>query len=317
MKYKIGILSIAMAAIVLVSMGAVASAAQPATTSVSGAPSMVYAGGIQYTFIRGANGDLYWKTGTGAWKDVGIAITSAPAAVVQDGHITVLFAVGTTLASTNLGLFNIWSAPITWPGTVAAGTSPAAVIGSDDNIWAFYVDSTSLNLMVDQSATTPLGSPTAVANLGGVVTATPAVTSPVAGWVDVVVRGTGGNIWEKTFVTGEWSPNWTEFHDGTIGYGAALVSTGGADVALFVSGSNYRMYELTSSNNGLTWNVPHPLLQPGVLGWVDLGGAVASQPAAVQHSSTTLVEVLGGGGIWVWTSPPSLWNPIVSPIVTP
>jgi len=302
MKYKISILSIAMAAIMLVSMSAVATAAQPATVSSAKAPSVMYIGSTPQLFVQGANGDLYWKNGNGGWQDVGVAITSAPSAVLVGtglgAHITVLFTMsGGILASTNFNLLG-WSALTTWPGLVASGTGPAAVVSPSGTVWAFYVDSATLNLMVDQSATTPLGSPTAIANLGGVVTATPAVTAPFTGWTDAVVRGTGGHIWQKTFETNAWSPNWAEFHDGTIGLGASLVSTGGTNVALFVTGSDYHLYELTSSNYGLTWAAN----SHGTLKWTGLGGVLASQPSGVYHSGTTYVDVLGGGGIWTWSS---------------
>jgi hypothetical protein len=320
MKYKISILSIAMAAIVLVSMSAVATAAQPATVSSAKAPSVVYYSAIgaqkPYVFVQGANGDLYWSKAGGAWQDSGIAITSAPAAVVYDGGITVLYTVsGGALASSNLVLGLVWTTPITWPGNVAAGTGPTAIVSPSGTIWAFYVDSTTLNLMVDQSATTQQGSPTAIANLQGVVTATPAAVSPTSsGVIDVVVRGTGGAIYEKTMQTGSWS-GWIPFHDGTIGYGATLVSTGGSNVALFVAGSDNSLYELTSSNYGVstTWAANS---HTGALKWTGLLGVLASQPSGVQNSAsgTTYVEVLGGGGIWTWSSASSSYT---GPVATP
>jgi hypothetical protein len=150
-----------------------------------------------------------------------------------------------------------------------------------------------------------------VTDLGGVVTATPAVVSPVNGFVDVVVRGTGGHIWERTFETGG-SP-WTEFHDGTIGYGAAMVNPGGTSVTLFVAGSDYRLYELQSTDNGVSWHVG----SHNNLAWTNLGGFLTSQPSASlyqDHAPSSLsaplkVAVAGtNSNIWQWTTPPGTWS---------
>jgi hypothetical protein len=361
MKYKIYMLSVAMAAIMLGSMVGVASATTPAITSVTTAPAVVWTGHHeQLFFIQGDNGNLWGlnlngRIGTGhyaTWTDMGVPITSSPYAVAgstqhRDGYrdptsqtVTVFFATasGGIASSTSNDAGRTWSAETAWPGTVAPGTGPAAVINPATSAFdVFYVDSASLHLMEDslQVNIIPPAS-SVVTDLGGVVTATPAVVSPVNGFVDVVVRGTGGHIWERTFETGGWGP-WTPFHDGTIGYGAVMTNPGGTNVDLFVAGSDYRLYELQSSDNGVSWHNQYgnigvlPSLWPN-LDWIAHNGVMASQPSASlyqdhmgqpmnvgpsghQHGGEVVAMTGQDGNIWLWTSPPGQWDPTPIPNV--
>ena len=358
MKYKIGMLSIAMAAIMLVSMAGVASAATPAITSVTTAPAVVWAGHNEFFFIQGDNGNLWGMTPhgrignghIGTWTDMGVAIASSPYAVAgsrehrdsyldsNSGIITVFFttASGAIGSSTTTDSGRTWSTLAIWPGSPAAGTGPVAVINpATQSFDVFYVDSASLHLMEDslQVNIIPPAS-SVVTDLGGVVTATPAVVSPTNGFVDVVVRGTGGHIWERTYETGGWGP-WTPFHDGTIGYGAVMVNPGDHNVDLFVAGSDYRLYELQSSDNGVTWHNQYgnigvkPSLWPN-LDWIAHNGVMASQPTASlyqdhmgqqvnvegTHQGGEVVAMTGqDGNIWLWTTPPGQWNPTPIPNV--
>lgn len=354
-----------MAAIMLVSMAGVASAATPAITSVTTAPAVVWAGHHEFFFIQGDNGNLWGMTPDGrignghwgTWTDMGVAITSSPYAVAgsrenrdtyalsasdpRSGTITVFFATanGGIASSTTTDSGRTWSAETSWPGTVAAGTGPAAVINPATSAFdVFYVDSSSLHLMEDSLAVNIIPpASSVVTDLGGVVTATPAVVSPTNGFVDVVVRGTGGHIWERTFETGGWGP-WTPFHDGTIGYGAVMVNPGDHNVDLFVAGSDYRLYELQSSDNGVTWHNQYgnigvkPSLWPN-LDWIAHNGVMASQPSASlyedhhgpqstnvgpvghQHGGEVVAMTGQDGNIWLWTSPPGQWDPTPIPNV--
>jgi hypothetical protein len=348
MKYKIYMLSIAMAAIMLGSMVGVASAATPATTSVTTAPAVCWAGHNEFFFIQGDNGNLWGMTPhgrigngpVGQWTDMGVAITSSPYAVAasrenrdsyldsNSGTVTVFFATasGGIASTTTTNDGHTWSALTTWPGTVAAGTGPAAVINPATSAFdVFYVDSSSLHLMEDSLLVNIIPPASSiVTDLGGVVTATPAVVSPTNGFVDVVVRGTGGHIWERTYETGGWGA-WTQFHDGTIGYGAAMVNPGDHNVDLFVAGSDYRLYELQSNDNGVSWQTSH-----GKLAWEPHNGVMASQPSASlyqdhrmqalnvegSHQGGEVVAMTGqDGNIWLWTSPPGQWDPTPIPNV--
>ncbi len=261
----------------------------------------------------------------GAWTDMGVAITSAPYAVpastsqrsaTTQGIITVFFTVsgGAIASTTTSDDGHTWSALTTWPGTAAAGTGPAAVVNPATQAFdVFYVDSASHNLMDDHLAVNIIPPASAiVTSFGGYVTATPAVVSPVNGFTDVVVRGTGGHIWEQTFETGDWS-TWTEFHDGTIGYGAAMVNPGRANVTLFVAGSDNRLYKLQSTDNGVSWHTG----SHNNLAWTNLGGFLTSQPSAslyTDHAPSSLsaplkVAVAGtNSNVWQWSSPPGAWS---------
>jgi hypothetical protein len=322
-----------MATIVLVSMVAAASAATPTPVgcTVCKAPAICYDGNNhEFLFVQGYNGNLWAKDTTGyidgghyaAWTNMGVAITSAPYAVSLGGQsIAVFFAnsAGNIVSTTTLNDGATWSALTVWPGTVATCSGPAAVYnaatGETD---VFYVASGSLNLKEDSLASTITPPSQAVStNLHGVVTATPAAV--VSGGVtDVVVRGTGGHIWERTYGTGEWS-TWTPFHDGTIGYGAAMVNPSGTNVVLYVAGSDNRLYSLKSTDNGVSWQT-----QRSGLSWTPLNGVLTSQPSAALYTSgtparvyTTVVVSGTDCNIWTWCSSTGLWNTPFGPVPEP
>ncbi len=298
MKYKIGILSLAMAAIVLLAMGATAgvSAAKPATVGapacgVCGGPFLLWDPSVVPGYWHITQGaptpsglNIYYQnflTGT-VWHALGTGTNPSALAVPGATPSVIIMARGTDGAiwakSTTDG--TTWSNVALPTITAAACTGPLAVYNPDANqIDVFYVNSgnnqlmeDSLNLATATNTQTPLG---------GRVLATPAAAwTPNTAGMAVVVKGTGGVIYEKIYAAGSWG-GWTKFHDGTIGAGASLaLDPGTNNLYLFVAGQDTHMYALQSINNGLTWRVPNPILRPGVLGWANLGGVLTSAPSA-------------------------------------
>jgi hypothetical protein len=337
MKYKISMLSIAMAAIVLVSIVAATgvSAAKPAVVGtvgaggastvggpITGAPAVCWDGATYWTVAQGVadvhGNTIYWATGTQAtpWNPIGTG-TNPTVVAIGAGNVVILArgADGTIWAkeTTNYGVS--WTNVALPTLAVKAGTGPTAVfLAATPELDVFYV-ATNGNLMV---ATLNLGTAsTSLQNLGGNVFATPAAAATSTSSMDVVVKGTGGGIYQIPYAMGGFGSWSAKFHDGTIGAGASLASAVasvpdgdvGAPVAgnlfLLVSGTNSRLYEAWSTDGGTTWvtNYQQKLvpLNTHALYWANLGGVVTSAPSTLTRIpglGETLVRG-GDGRIWV------------------
>jgi len=332
MKYKISMLSIAMATIVLVSMSAVAggSAAHASTVGapIAGAPAVCYdANGNEFVFAQGYNGQLWAFSpnvnigggATGTWVSLGGVLTSGPAAVSQGyNSITGLDQVtvfvrgsdGFLYSKTTIDDGATWSAWTTWPGHVAAGTSPAVsssvtVNGILIQTDVFYVDSASHHLMWDWTTATNAGS----GDLGGIVTASPGVVATSTGVPDVFVRGTSGALYEKVSGMGGWPSSWTKFNRGVLAAGTgptAVLDPATGHLYLFVTGTDSHMYLQYSTDDGLSWMDGCNVFHPNVLCWVNLGGVLTSSPSAAYTGAATDTMVVmargSSGDIWLNTN---------------
>jgi hypothetical protein len=330
MKHKVGILSLAMATIVLVSMVAVVgvSAAPSSSENVQaphpvcapcGAIASCYDGAasVYYYVAQGAadvhGNTIYWKTSLvgGTWKPIGTGTTPTVVYLGAAGNVAVL-ATGTNgviwaKVTTNGG--TTWSSkPL--PTSVAAGcTGPTAVfLAATPELDVFYVNSGNNHLMWDSVNLDTASS--SQADLGGIVLATPAATTTSTGGMVVVVKGTDG-IYERLYEMGGWGP-WTKFHDGTIGYGASLASDNLGDLFLAVSGSNRHLYLAWSTDDGQSWvtNYQQGLvpLNTHALYWKNLGGVVTSAPSAVFPTGFT-----GCVNIFVRGTGCNIWDYVICP----
>ena len=330
MKHKIRMLSIAMATIVLISMVA-ATGVSAAPTTAKGAPTVgaPTIGGPALLWdpngVGNGGTDQYWHITQGApttgglniyymnfaapgtWKPLGtgtnpaaLAITGAPSSVIIMANGPSGIWAKTTTDGTHWSNVNLPSS------IAAAGTGPCAVYDPNNNqIDVFFVASGTNHLMED-SLNLATATNTQI-DLGGVVFATPAAAwTPNTAGMAVVVKGTGGIIYEKMFAMASWGA-YTKFCDGTIGAGASLALDPGTDnVYLFVAGQDTHLYALQSTNDGLTWRVCNPILRPCMLCWCNLGGILTSAPAvsggyygAAGHA---FVEVRGSDCcIWEFT----------------
>ncbi len=310
MKHKIRMLSIAMATIVLISMVAATgvSAAKPATVGapITGAFAACYDGSNVWIAVQGvanAQGNtIYYMKYIQPWNPIGTGTNPSIVSVGTAGNVAI-FARGTD--STIWGKKTAdggttWSNVGMPTSAAAAGTGPLAVYNPNANqIDVFFVASGTNHLVVDTlDMNLAMISQT---DLGGVVFATPAAVLTSTGGIDVVVKGTGGVIYEKMNTMASWG-GYTKFHDGRIGAGASLVRDAAGNINLFVAGADGHLYALQSTNGGLTWYVPNPVLRPGVLGWLNLGGILTSPPVAIAVGATLYVGARGGdGGIWYET----------------
>jgi hypothetical protein len=311
MKYKIRIVSIAMATIVLVAMGAVAgvSAAKPATVGAScitGAPASCYDGAVYWNVAQGApdvhGNNIYWQQYLGtAWTAVGAGTNPTVVALGVDN--VVIVATGTNGAlwakeTTNDGVS--WT-NVALPSLIPkAGTGATAVfLAATPELDVFYVAPNG-NLM-DASLNLATAS-TSLTNLGGNCFATPAATATGTDSKVVVVKGTGGVIYEIICQMGRCS-SYTKLHDGTIGLGASL-SSDGTNLFLAVSGTNSRLYMAWSYDDGVTWVTNY---QQGIvptnthaLYWAPLGGVVTSAPTAVMQRAGYLDILVRGTDCNIW-----------------
>jgi hypothetical protein len=329
-KYKVSLLSVAMATIVLVSMAATAGVTAAQTVSTGGQVSVVYDGsGNQWLFAQSTAGKLVYGEVVGGsvatWYNVLGAIGSAPSAVLQyvagANQVTVfargvdgnLYSTTTTNIQTATAAAD-WSAVTKMSGTVAAGTGPVAVYNPNTpQTDVFFVDSATHQLMLDGSTTSGIFPPTGGSTpLGGYVTATPgaAVTSTYG--TDVFVRGSQGAVYERMGSTGGFS-GWTKFHDGTIeaGTGPTAVSDMGGYIQVYVTGTNLHMYSVYSGDDGVTWATTG---HHGFLNWYDLGGVLTSSPSGVFHGNWFVV--VRGADNNIWTNVNGYWNappPIAAP----
>jgi hypothetical protein len=327
-KYKISLLSVAMATIVLASMVATAGVTAAQTVSVNGQVSVVYAGGIEWLFAQSTAGNLVYGEVSGSpgsvanWINLGGPIGSAPAAVSQGGeHVTIYMrsTTGTLVSTTTTDIAGAsassgWSPLTTMTGTVAAGTGPNAVYSASGTD-VFYVDSATHALMSDSAATGGLFPSTGNANLGGSVTASPSAAVTSTGGIDVFVRGTQGAVYERMYATGGWS-GWTKFHDGTIeaGTGPAAVSNGSngwTSMTVYVTGTNLHMYSVYSGDDGVTWSTTG---HHGYLYWSNWGGVLTSSPSGVDYGTWFVVVRGADNNIWtnvngIWQAPPPITAP--------
>jgi hypothetical protein len=173
-------------------------------------------------------------------------------------------------------------------GQLASGTGPAVcaqdanginifVQGTDHALWYSHWDGTKWS---------------AWKSLGGVLTSSPAATSPTSGVLDVFGRGTNGGLYEKTSTNGgsSWSA-WTSL-GGQIasGTGPAVYSSGAGHLDVFVEGTNGALYHKSYTG---TWS-----------GWHSLGGSLTSSPAATSTSAGVIEVFVRGtdGAIWQKTT---------------
>jgi hypothetical protein len=324
MKYKISLLSIAMATIVLVSMVAVAgvSTAQSATVGSTSTANVAAAyDSVNTVFVaQGAptghsTDNIYMATSFGqtaapsaqTWIPIGVGTNPC---VVQDGtagHFAIfwndngaLMGVTTINGDATTPTWTAVPASMLPTTSVAAGMGPTAVYtpstpGQTDIL---YVATGGALMEWSQQGSTAW--PT---TLGGNVLATPAAsTTSSGGGITVVVKGTNA-IYEMQYSLGGWG-GYEKFHDGAIGLGASLVRTPGqADMYLYVAGTQGRMWVLYSANDGSTWTTQANPLGTQNLYWNNLGGVLKSAPATAIQSISSLgsayVYVVGGdNGIW-------------------
>ncbi len=179
-------------------------------------------------------------------------------------------------------------------GQLASGTGPAVcaqdansldvfVQGTDHALWHRHYQSGSGWSSWD--------------SLGGYLTSSPAATSSGNGRIDVVVRGSNGALYQRSW-TGSWS-NWIPL-GGQIpaGTGPAACSWGAGRLDVFVQGTNGALYHKSYTG---TWS-----------SWDNLGGSLTSSPAAATSPGSSRIDVVvrgSNGALYQssWTGSWSTW----------
>jgi hypothetical protein len=338
MKYKISLLSIAMAVIVLGSMVAVAgvSTAQSATVgstcvanvaaATDGTATLFVAQGAQNSPHPGTTYNLYVATAAaggapGAWTAINgfgtnpcvVSTASGAFSIFWNDNGALMEATGTGITASAHGTWTAQTGAGMLPTTpsLASGMGPTATqTGTQTDI--FYVATGGALMEWSQS-----GSSAWPTTLGGNVLASPAASTTLNGaGIVVIVKGTDG-IYERVYEMGAWGP-WIKLHDGAIGLGASLVRTPAtSQMYLFVAGTNSHLYVLYSANDGTTWSTLSTATHTTQnLDWINLGGVCYSAPATTGTATLTTAYVVGGDcRIWVFTVGLSLIGN-VPPVVT-
>jgi hypothetical protein len=317
MKHNRTLISIAMAALMLVSLVAVCASVSAAPgsssnvqtppvvgsgTTVVGAPAVCSQGGTSTDlFVRGANGSIYWEhsnDGT-TWPLTSVCLggyaTSDPAAVswgAGDIAVWVRGGDGAVWSRTTTNGGDSWSSWSSYGGQLLTGTGPAAcnwtangetnigvfVTGTDHALWWYFNRGVA-----------------GWSSLGGYLTSSPgAQTPPVSGYIYVFVRGGDGALWSRSTSNGGYS--WSSWY--SLG-GQLLTGTGPAvdkNVDFYVIGTDHALW----------WNS---------VGWVSLGGYLTSSPAAVETSMGNTLNVFARGGdnfLWERSYSNSAWGPWTS-----
>jgi hypothetical protein len=331
MKYthKRNFISIAMAAVVLVSLCSVCvsplsvSAVQESNGNVlspamvgepvAGAPAVcsVYNSKNLDLFVKGTDGALWWKhwdytwATWSMWQSLGGSLTSDPAAVSRGAGKIDVFVRGTDNAlwskyTTDGG--TSWSNWYKIGGQLLSGTGPAAYAWGDTRIGAFVTGTNKALYHIWND-----GAWSSWQSLGGILTSSPAATSPSGVEINVYGRGNDGALWQREYMNNAWS-NWASL-GGKIspGTGPAACYWGQGTLDVFVQGTNgalwYKFREPT-----ISWS-----------SWISLGGILTSSPAVVGTASGARVYVRGGdNNLWsIAYEPGSGWKPFHAGASTP
>jgi hypothetical protein len=264
MKHNRIFLSVAMAAIMLVSLCAVsastlsASAAQgsSSTPTVVGAP--VGSGAPSVCSINGTGLDLFIRVGADnslVWKE-------SPD--------------GTSWTSSQTSLGGTLTAPPAANATFASGSATYASIyvfarGNDGSVYEKVISPNATQITQTNNSTYKIS---AWVSLGGQLAANtgPSVCSWGAGRLDLFVQGTNGAMYHKWSTNGGTSWSAWENLGGklTSAPGATAMGPSPSQIGVFVAGSNGAIY------------YKHWTSSSGWSGWVSLGGQVlaGTSPAA-------------------------------------
>ncbi|MGD0171905.1 MAG: hypothetical protein ABSB81_07255 [Halobacteriota archaeon] len=318
MKYKSTLISIAVAALVLVSLCAVSaslSVAQGSSAnvqapalvgmSVVGAPAVCAENASNlFLFATGSDNQVHFRESTdggvtwGAPQSIHGVATSSPAATVV-GNTLHVFVRGTdgALYETSSAGGNAWA--LTWTkigGQLLAGTGPAAysfTSGATTQV-GWLVTGTN-HALYQQWSDNGVQSPS-WKNLGGYLTSGPAASAlPDGSQIGVSVRGGDGALWTRstnyggTTSWGSWNKIGGQLLAGTGPAQYSWTRGGLPEVGWLVTGTNHALYEWDHLND-----------------WQNFGGYLTSSPAAAtSHNASgegTYLDVSvrgGDGGLWL------------------
>lgn len=307
-----------MAALVLVSLGAISAsvgAAQSSSAkvqapavvkaSILGAPAVCSQDGTGLDlFVRGTDSHLYWLHSPDGYTwtpsaavDLGGICTSNPAATSpQSGYIDVFVRGDTGVLwmayTTDAGAHWTWKQI---GGLLYAGTGPGAYSWAGQVGW--FVTGTTQALWQQWSTNGVNPSSWQMSgwqNLGGILTSSPAATAlPGGSQIGVVVGGTNSEIWFRSGLAASGWGGWTDTGGQLLsGTSPSAYNLGSSQVGWFVTGTTSNLYQQWAGNSQ---------------GYQNLGGSLTSSPGAVAKSSSPVYEDVfarfsSGGTAALWQS---------------
>ena len=245
-------------------------------------------------FVRGSDNALWYKYWTGTtWTvatSLGGNLTSAPAATSPAAGTIDVFVRGTNgglYETTTANNGTSWSGWIPLGGQLASGTGPAADARGPNSLDVFVQGTDHVLYYTHWN-----GAWSAWKSLGGVLTSSPAATSPSTSVIDVFVSSTNGALWSVNSTNNGTTWNAWKSIGGQLasGTGPAADARGPNSLDVFVQGTNQVLYY--THWNGTTWSA-----------WTSLGGVLAagSSPAATSPGSGQVdISVLGTGNVLWW-----------------
>src|SRR5665647_3367871 len=149
------------------------------------------------------------------------------------------------------------------------------VTGTDKALWHMWKDSSGIHSWQ---------------SLGGTLTASPGATSSASGAIDVFLRGSEGDVWQRGYSNNAWG-GWAALGGQLAsGTGPAACSWGAGRLDVFVQGTDTVMWHKSYSGK---WS-----------GWESIDGAQTSSPAATSRWSGTIDVFVRGSdaalsyGLW-------------------
>jgi 5-hydroxyisourate hydrolase-like protein (transthyretin family) len=245
-------------------------------------------------FVRGSDNALWYKYWTGTtWTvatSLGGNLTSAPAATSPAAGTIDVFVRGTNgglYEKTTANNGTSWSGWIPLGGQLASGTGPAADARGLNSLDVFVQGTDHVLYYTHWN-----GAWSAWKSLGGVLTSSPAATSPSTSVIDVFVSSTNGALWSVNSTNNGTTWNAWKSIGGQLasGTGPAADARGLNSLDVFVQGTDHVLYY--THWNGSTWSA-----------WTSLGGTLAagSSPAATSPRSGQVdISVLGTGNVLWW-----------------
>jgi hypothetical protein len=334
MKHKRILTSVAMAALVHVSLCAVGvsalsvSAAQGSNSNVkaptivgapvgSGAPGVCTVDGKGlFLFIRnGTDNALYMKTSTDGvtWSStstyLGGILAAAPSATATNNGVIEVFVRGTDghlYAKTSTDSGKTWSPNWTYlGGALLDKTAPSAcswLVGSVVHT-TWFVTGTDRGCWYQTETGTPAKN-NAWHGLGGKLASSPAATALSDGsQIGLFVVGTDNSVYYKHLTGSTWTPNWAGLSGKVLaGTSPAAYNFATAQIGWFVTGTDSNLYRNWVGSSS---------------GYEQINGALTSSPAAIATTGNTIsvfARISSGGtaslsqidyssGLWgTWTA---------------
>ncbi len=242
--------------------------------------------GREDLFVRGANNAIwhdFWNGATwSGWQSVGGTIASNPAAVSRTTNWIDLYGIGSNGQvqenSWNGTAWTGWISQGAPPPGIAAGSGPAVsswvsnredvfVRGADNAIWHDFWNGATWS---------------GWQSLGGTIVSNPAAVSRTTNWIDLYGIGSNGQVEENSWNGTAWT-GWISQGAPPPGIapGSAVASWASTREDIFVRGADNAIWQ--KYWNGATWSA-----------WASLGGALASNPAAISRT-TNWIDVYATG----------------------